>query len=235
MSADQRKGISWTRIVAEGFAIVVSILLAFGIDAWWNGRQQRAAELEALRAIHQEFQTNRELLRTVEEMHSEALMASRALLALAEIPRTELPAPDSIEHLLQNARNNWTFDPLDGALNSLLNAGELGLVSSLDLRVALAAWPDLVQELNEDEVIQRNEIQERFTPYLGERIPLRGLFRAEEGPAASQTDYAELIRGIQFMNLLEVRRRIAQNILGELRSVHRTLDEIINLIEQEVG
>jgi hypothetical protein len=32
------------RVLAEGVVIVGSILLAFGIDAWWEGRQERQAE-----------------------------------------------------------------------------------------------------------------------------------------------------------------------------------------------
>jgi len=35
------RSVHWPRILAEGFAIVVSILLAFGIQAWWEGRQDR--------------------------------------------------------------------------------------------------------------------------------------------------------------------------------------------------
>ena len=35
--------IPWLRVFAEGAVIVVSILLAFGIDAWWEGRQERAS------------------------------------------------------------------------------------------------------------------------------------------------------------------------------------------------
>lgn len=37
-----QRQIPWLRIFAEGTAIVISILLAFAIDAWW----QRRAELE---------------------------------------------------------------------------------------------------------------------------------------------------------------------------------------------
>ncbi|MFT5452858.1 MAG: hypothetical protein ACI9N9_002356, partial [Enterobacterales bacterium] len=31
---------AWPRILAEGAAIIVSILLAFSIDAWWEGREE---------------------------------------------------------------------------------------------------------------------------------------------------------------------------------------------------
>ncbi len=32
--------IEWKRLITEGGVIVVSILLAFAIDAWWHERQQ---------------------------------------------------------------------------------------------------------------------------------------------------------------------------------------------------
>ena len=47
------RSIPWLRVLIEGVVIVGSILLAFGIDTWWEGRQERSqvrAELEALAA-----------------------------------------------------------------------------------------------------------------------------------------------------------------------------------------
>ena len=40
--------IPWPRIFAEGVAIVVSILLAFWIQAWWQARADRADEAVSL-------------------------------------------------------------------------------------------------------------------------------------------------------------------------------------------
>ena len=40
--------IPWGRLVAEGAAIVISILLAFSIDAWWDNRKDIAEEREIL-------------------------------------------------------------------------------------------------------------------------------------------------------------------------------------------
>ena len=44
-------GIGWSRLVAEGAVIVVSILLAFAVDAWWDSRQERAREDAYLREL----------------------------------------------------------------------------------------------------------------------------------------------------------------------------------------
>jgi hypothetical protein len=38
--------IAWRRVTLEGAVIVISILLAFAIDAWWEERNAREAELE---------------------------------------------------------------------------------------------------------------------------------------------------------------------------------------------
>ena len=45
------RSIPWPRIFAEGFAIVLSILLAFGIQAWWEERQDRAVEQALLTGL----------------------------------------------------------------------------------------------------------------------------------------------------------------------------------------
>ena len=47
--------IPWLRVFVEGVVIVGSILLAFGIDAWWEGRQERAEEQQLLTNLQQEL------------------------------------------------------------------------------------------------------------------------------------------------------------------------------------
>ena len=47
--ADESKPqIPWLRVFVEGVVIVGSILLAFGIDAWWDGRKAKVLEQELL-------------------------------------------------------------------------------------------------------------------------------------------------------------------------------------------
>ena len=41
--------------MVEGLVIVLSILLAFAIDAWWDERQERIEEGEILHGLNQEF------------------------------------------------------------------------------------------------------------------------------------------------------------------------------------
>ncbi len=50
--------IQWKRISAEGAAIVVSILLAFTIEAWWEKYQDRSEEQGILLGLKSEFEQN---------------------------------------------------------------------------------------------------------------------------------------------------------------------------------
>ena len=47
--------IPWRRVFVEGVVIVGSILLAFGIQAWWDGLQEREEEREVLIGLEAEF------------------------------------------------------------------------------------------------------------------------------------------------------------------------------------
>ena len=49
------RSIPWPRILAEGGAIVVSILLAFGIQAWWEGREEEQRRQALLRGLAADF------------------------------------------------------------------------------------------------------------------------------------------------------------------------------------
>ena len=50
--------IPWRRILIDGAVIVVSILLAFSIDAWWNNRIEQQREREQLVSMRAEFQAS---------------------------------------------------------------------------------------------------------------------------------------------------------------------------------
>ena len=53
---------SWARVVGEGAAIVVGILLAFAIDAWWEERELRIEEQQVLEGLREEFISIHEVL-----------------------------------------------------------------------------------------------------------------------------------------------------------------------------
>jgi hypothetical protein len=51
-------GWKWSRIFAEGVAIVVSILLAFAIQAWWDDLAENRVRQVTIRGLLEDFEMN---------------------------------------------------------------------------------------------------------------------------------------------------------------------------------
>ncbi len=51
--------IQWGRTAAEGVAIIVSILLAFWIDTWWEDQKESRFEVVYLHELQEDFELNK--------------------------------------------------------------------------------------------------------------------------------------------------------------------------------
>ena len=73
--AQLTRQIPWLRVFVEGVVIVGSILLAFGIEAWWDGVQERVEERQALEALARDFES------AAEEIDQVALVMDSVTIA----------------------------------------------------------------------------------------------------------------------------------------------------------
>lgn len=103
MTASQQ--IPWKRVSVEAVAIVGSILLAFGVQAWWDERLERIDEAEQIGGLHAEFTENIErnsvpieAWRTNLEMSRDAFELIEAAQSRGEVD-VKLPAHASIGKL----------------------------------------------------------------------------------------------------------------------------------------
>ena len=106
------------RFVTEGAVIVVSILLAFWIDAWWNSSQARTTEATVLESISQEAEQNRRELDRLLERNDTQLARINMFLAATEGHLRSLPQ-DSVFPWLSATVITWTFDGDDSAAGLL--------------------------------------------------------------------------------------------------------------------
>lgn len=73
-----------SRLALEAIAITLSILAAFAIDAWWEGRGQRQEELQIVGTLLDEMTTNRERLAEKREWQAGLEEATNTLLAVGD-------------------------------------------------------------------------------------------------------------------------------------------------------
>ena len=141
-----RLNISWPRILAEGTAIVVSILLAFSIQAWWEERLERNDEREQLTRLRVEFSEN---IRRIElrSFESEILDNCEEFFDLIEEAQergeSEIGVPP---RMLVRTLTAPTFDAYTPILNGLIQSGQLELIEDHQILAHVADWDWLLRD-----------------------------------------------------------------------------------------
>jgi hypothetical protein len=241
-----RTKISYRRIAAEGVAIVLSILLAFAIDAAWDKHKDRQQERALLSALAADFADARVLIDEAIVAHQRYRASARRLLAIIEqeAPRDDWTAIDSLlNDVFLNAK---TTEIPNGSLTALFASGKLDLIENARLRSLLAAWPSFLDNAIEDQRWILNDVQQRLTPYLNGRIHVRNSYQhsgslsavdamlKETVPPRPPTDHEALWDDREFDNL--VSNRLANEVyaLHEIMVLARELDNIIEQIDAEL-
>ena len=137
-----------TRWAVEGLVILVSILLAFWIDAWWDGVQARHHEAVVVEAARQELETNREIRRFVDGSSAITDRIERFLNATVEEVRAT-PA-DSVELLVEALWLPPTYDPPMAAVTVLLETPPLPTEESLHTHRLVSAWTQRLEDAKEE-------------------------------------------------------------------------------------
>jgi len=132
------------RLVGEFVVIVVGVLVALAADAAREGARDRERERALLVDLLAEFEENEVLLSDdIRRNHA----ATERAVALTELIRNpNQVGQDSLAALLGSIFSGGRFDPVTGALRSIIDGGDLALIRNLELRRTLAGWSDRAEE-----------------------------------------------------------------------------------------
>ena len=114
------------RLTLEAVVIIASILTAFAIDTWWEGRQEDRRQEALLRAIVSDVRGMQDEGARVRASWVQALDATEKVLAAGESRLTSADAP-RVDSILRDLVLTPTFDAPTGALDALLRS-DLGEV-----------------------------------------------------------------------------------------------------------
>lgn len=236
-----QRRIPWLRVVSEGAVIVASILLAFGIDAWWDGTKERREESLVLDALRVEFQQNVGSLRVIHAIHAQYAAEVGHLLdrVLAAEEGATLQIPDSLLRALVSFR---TADPAMGTLNTLLASGRIGLIRSQDLRRALAGWPAAVEDASEDERLVRDFVHGQIIAGLSGDLDIGQLlasYSALTDSGRTQRTTAPQLYSLRVTSrsraLVAQRAHLARLLVGQSQDRLDAGDSILGLIDRELA
>ena len=233
------RSVPWLRVFAEGVVIVGSILLAFGIQAWWDGLQERDEEQRILASLKTEFEQTRSDLAYWISLHGKAEQNTRLLAELLDsaAPGAQLQVPDT---LIAALLLGPTFDPVTATLDAL-SAGQLSIIRSTDLRLALATWPSRLFDARDEEYQARDFIDGQLIPRLVEEsdltAPTEFINEWIYGtlPDSVRDRHSPLRVSSQLRNLVAVRLWQAAGAIGELEGLLVATDSLLSLIVDSAG
>jgi hypothetical protein len=238
--------IRWKRIFAEGAAIVVSILLAFSIEAWWDDHQDRAEEQGFLLGLKSEFEQNLAFIE-IELSYRNAVIESILKIFDASVARTSLE-PDVLDELIGDVTWWSNIEYSRGAIDSLLQSGELSLIGNEELRRVFASMPSRYAST------ARSELHDRYTtlnvviPFINTRASLsqiaNTMVKGRPGtglastppvyPVGEQQDHTALLSDPEFLGILVQEHWNHLEANAAYESLKAALEHGVRLIDQEL-
>jgi hypothetical protein len=232
--ADLQK-IQWRRIAVESVAIVISILFAFAIDAWWEERQERVEEAEILVGLEQEFRETQALIE--DKLRQYGLMKTAVAELLVAFERNAW----KYEAMSIDAAFQWLISPTSiefggGVLDAVVSAGRLEIISDKILRAKLAGWQAVMDEVRDDEVGNADLILNQIIPYItrtGVSTGHGGMEKYGEWPIPTMSindDTAvidTLLNDAEFKAFLDVRYSFILHAMLEYDAAYQAADDIL--------
>lgn len=138
-------------LLLEGVVIVVSIVLAFALDAWWDDVAERRQLRQQLGSVQAEVRGNRDLVLFQVDLMERMIDAGEALVEAMDSGASRggaVSVPDTLAWL---PLANPTLDASLGAIDALVGSGQLALIRDPALRSRLAGLRDRISDSVEEQ------------------------------------------------------------------------------------
>jgi hypothetical protein len=162
LAIDQPRA-SGRNLVLEGAVVVLSILVAFALDAWWDESALRREVLLDLGNVERELSVNRDLVLFQQDLMRRMLVGSESLVEImvANGDRDLIDVTDTLAWLQFLTP---TFDASLGATDALIASGRMASIEDPELRLELAGIRGLIRDAVEDQVVGRDVYYDLLAP-----------------------------------------------------------------------
>lgn len=233
------------KLTLEGAVVVISILIAFALDAWWNDRQLQQETVEDLAIVQFELNENIRLIGVTTDIIDRVVAANSVFIAdLLAQPDSALVEIDDTT-VWWGLFNNPTLDLSFGATDAWIADGRLGALGSPILRQRLASIRGKVGDVVEEQQIAREISVREIYPLIKDEIGDIQLIQeiVSSGRQARQGTSVQVISGsgtivvpnsnaLRF--LLRTRSLWYEASLHETRDFRTELEGIQFLLQEEM-
>lgn len=221
----------WAAAALEVVIVVFGIVIGFQVTEWGEQRELRARVDVQLEALREDFRANRVQLTDVLRQQESSVERKREMLRVMHgaSPR---PEPEVLAGHVFSAVTFHRFEPVLGAYDALLNAGDLRLVGDPELRGALASFAEMADTGFEDEE-QIHDIRVRLIEFLAQHGDILSVVYPSwrEGanlpPSSMSMDVDALLSSPEFSSLLTNVAFGENQVLSFYKTMEQHLDAVL--------
>lgn len=227
--------------LADLVVIILGIVIALSLDAWWQNKQDRKLEQHYLEKLYVEFKANEHNFE--KSLHDHVRKQGYAKTVLRVIhDGLDIPT-DSIGHLVNWASKGSPDAIIDGNYKALIQSGHLSLITNDSLRSKLAAYGGRVAvDMNKLLIWSENANTRWSYPFFMEEwvdltvTPDRNYTGIEGMPANNRfpIDYAILLNDRRFNSFVLLVHEDRVNTARFTRRILGLTTEIKKLLETEL-
>lgn len=226
--------LSWGRLVLQSLAVILSILIAFALDAWWDGAQEAEQEREILRQLEVEVTAT---IAEIQDLQGSLEGWMSWLDPEAGLQNLDDEDAETMARTLNALVATPTVNPPTGVYSSVIESGRTRLIRNEELLAKLSGWGDMLQRIKTREAQANDFVWEHVYPYLETRVDIRAVtnWRRVGERGNLPADVPGLAGDLRFLNLVGMK----QSAFGtQLLLYRRALDHLEDLSAQlraEIG
>lgn len=232
--SESRQSVDWKRLSIEGLVIVVSILLAFAIDAWWDEQRETSDASDQVARVVAELRANVAILEVQDQLLDYATQAAKEFLSIMG-PDAERVSTQEIGSMMYGIYGVPTLSLSRSATQNFLSSGQLTDGPWIDIRLALVEMLSEAQsaEASSLELRQmRPAILEYIQTYVsGLAVVKESPLMADYPPSRFDSDAGALVSDMKFESSIayyairmEINRRNVHALLERHSAVIDTIE-----------
>lgn len=228
--------------LGEIFLVVVGILIALEVSNWNENRKEIERQKKLYANLKIDFQSRLTELESFYDAKNTAI-ANIHRLNVIIASREAGFEEDEVAELLASLLNNFVFNDAFELLEGVFNSGMINDIRDENLKRALIQWPQLVEEMLEEQRIFEFDNLNKFGPLIDKYISMRTVyekfaFRAyalpQGTPKTLEEDYEGILSDPSLENFLASKELLLRISIIDNQNLINAANEIIGLLNKQI-
>ena len=231
--SDDNKPVKYLRYaIGEILLVMIGILLALQVNTWNLKRIDGIHEKVILSNIHDEFLKNKDFLKEVLQIESEAFKANKGLMKLMGSSKEELNS-HNLDSLFYESMPAAQFTSTQTSISNIIQNGKLNIIKDNTIIKLIYRWEALVKIINQREVIKDNWLDEQIIPFIAKYISFKEMDNYGDfewtGSSKLKKDYYPLFQLLEYENFIDNYLYIHQKSLDRYLEADILITKIIDI------